>query len=59
MAKNLAKSGEKKDARSRKVRDLSAKPLGARKTTAVKGGNAALKDFNFTHKYDKSTPVLT
>lgn len=41
MAKKPTKSSEKKDTRSRKVRDLPAKPLGADKIASVKGGRKA------------------
>jgi type VI protein secretion system component Hcp len=58
MAKNSPKSSEKKDTRSRKVRDLPGKPVGARKAAAVRGGKASLQDITFMHVYDKSTPVL-
>jgi hypothetical protein len=44
MAKNSATSNEKKSTRSRKVRDLPAKPLGARKAASVRGGIKAGKD---------------
>jgi hypothetical protein len=44
MAKQPTKSGEKKDTRSRKLRDLPAKSLGARKAVSVRGGIKAGKD---------------
>jgi type VI protein secretion system component Hcp len=58
MANQRTKSSEKKDARSRKVRNLSAKPLGARKAASVKGGKTSLQDIPITHIYDKSSPLL-
>jgi hypothetical protein len=54
MAKKRTKCGEK-DTRSRKVRDLPAKPVGARKAATVKGGFAEL---HITKVVDKSSAVL-
>jgi len=41
MAKQRAKTSAKKDAQSRKMRDLPAKSLGVRKAASVKGGTKA------------------
>jgi hypothetical protein len=53
---NQTKSSGKKDTRSRKIRDLSARPLGARKGASVKGGGRANFDvFTVTKNIDTST----
>jgi hypothetical protein len=44
MAKQATKSSQRKDTRSRKVRDLPARPLGARKAASVGGGIKAGKE---------------
>jgi hypothetical protein len=54
MAKKSTKNSEK-NARSRRVRDLPAKPLAARKATSVKGG---MTELVITKKTDKSSASL-
>jgi hypothetical protein len=55
MAKKATKTGEKKGTRSRQVRDLPAKPVGAHKAASVKGGMA---DITITKHVDKSSTRL-
>jgi len=38
MAKQVQESSKSKDTRSRKMRDLPAKPVGGRKAASVRGG---------------------
>ncbi len=51
MAKKSTKSGEKKDMRSRKMRDLPAKPVGRRKGASVKGGDISIPYTKIEWKY--------
>jgi len=55
MAKQSTKNSKSKDTRSRKMRDLPAKPVGARKAVSVKGGMA---DLQISKVVDKSSAVL-
>jgi hypothetical protein len=54
MEKKSTKNSEK-NTRSRRVRDLPAKPLAARKATSVKGG---MMELVITKKIDKSSASL-
>jgi len=53
MTKKRTKNTEKKDTRSRKVQDLAAKPLTARKAASVKGG---MEPLTIQKVLDKSSP---
>jgi len=55
MAKQRTKASEKKHTRSRQVRDLVARPVGARKAASVKGGMA---DLQISKVVDKSSTVF-
>jgi type VI protein secretion system component Hcp len=44
--------------RKKKIKDLKVKDVQAAEAQAVTGGKTSFSDFQFTHKYDKSSPVL-
>jgi hypothetical protein len=51
MAKQPMKSGKNKDTRSRKVRDLPAKPVGRAKAASVEGGEISIPFTKIEWKY--------
>ena len=45
--------------RKKKIEDLKVKDVQTAEAQAVTGGKASFNEFQFTHNYDKSSPVLT